>query len=75
MSDRVSYKIRMRVAHVEEKFQKGNYHLDENQKWACDSISLGWFVRFEKSWESIPFGPEKPVLVNGQSVTVTIDGD
>ncbi len=35
---------------------------------------LGWFVCFEGSWERLHLGNEKPNLVRGQKVVITIEG-
>lgn len=68
------YVIRAQVVKVEERFENRNYHQDEKGNWTHDSISLGWFVSFDGSWEAVYFGHEKPILVEGQMTTHTIEG-
>lgn len=65
------YRIRTRVVNVVRKDQLVSVSKDGNKI----TENLGWFVLFENSYEYISFGFEKPELVNGQGVTITIEGD
>lgn len=36
-------------------------------------VSRGWFVLLEGSWEALYLGPEKPGLVAGDKVKITLE--
>lgn len=75
----MTYRIRTRVLKIEHKHQITNVRKtgkplpDGKAELASDSVSLGWFVLFEGSWESIFLGFEEPKdLAVGQEVDILL---
>lgn len=73
-----NYKIKTKVVALEEKTHiVGTYSTgvkDGNGKLIYENKveTLGWFVTFEGSWESLFLGMEKPEAVVGQVVTIIV---
>lgn len=64
-------KFKARVLAVEEKFLK--QHVSGTGDAAVfQNVSQGWFVRFEKSYESLNVGSEKPPIKEGDVATIEI---
>lgn len=45
-----------------------------NKTAVLEKEALGWYINFEGSWESLYFGDEKPELVKGQKVEISVKG-
>lgn len=64
------YNIFTTVTKVEESFER--IHVSGSGESAMFAKrSLGWFVTFEGSYESLYFGSEKPALTVGKNVKIT----
>lgn len=64
------YSIYTKVVKNEESFER--LHLSGSGESAVfTKRSLGWFVTFEGSYESLFFGDEKPKLSVGKTVKIT----
>lgn len=71
MSDlKINYNIFTKVLKVEEGFEKV-YVSGSGESAVFTKRSLGWFVTFEGSYESLFFGDEKPRLSVGKNVKIT----
>ena len=70
------YTFRTRVITIKEHFESTNWRLEDQGDGrkvpTCDQRSLGWYIKLEGSWESMYVGMEKPDLVQGQAVTISI---
>lgn len=73
------YKINTKVASVELKKRVTGHRrtgeVDQMGKPIYEAIeeTLGWFVNFEGSWESLYLGPDKPKAVPGQSAVIRVE--
>jgi hypothetical protein len=56
---------------VRTTMEKGE---DGEKKVVAEAEDVGWFVCFEGSWERLFLGMDKPDLVKGQQVEITIQG-
>lgn len=52
--------------------EKTDEHGQKQPVWDLPREKLGWFVAFEGSYEAVHVGKEKPDLVIGQELEVTI---
>lgn len=70
------YVIKTRVLEVEEKrrvvghYATGQVDVSGKKEYAPREEKLGWFVRFEASWESLYVGREPPTTSSGELVKV-----
>lgn len=72
MTDRTTYTILITVTKVEEgKERKYLEGIGPDAKFT--EVSLGWFVTFEGSYESLFFGDTKPELEKGDKVKITFE--
>ena len=66
------YSIFTRITRVEESFE--NIQVSGSGDAAVfTKRSLGWFVTFEGSYESLYFGDEKPTFTEGKRVKITFE--
>lgn len=66
------YATHTRVASVEERIQILRAH-KQGDDVVVEKANLGWFVRFEGSWESIFLGDTKPAFVVGDRVKISFE--
>lgn len=67
---KVNYNIFTKITKIEESFE--TVHVSGTGPLAVfEKRSLGWFVTFEGSYESLFFGDEKPKLSVGKNVKIT----
>lgn len=67
---KINYSIFTKVVKVEEAKQR--VHLSGSGDAATfTTISLGWFVTFEGSYESLYFGETRPKFTVGKNVKIT----
>lgn len=60
------------VISVTEKFQDLPVVQDANKQWSVPKESLGWYIRISAS-AAISVGDEKPDLVPGDQIQITIE--
>ena len=63
-----------KVLAIEEKFRQ-DYVSGTGADTIYNSVSLGWFVLYEGSYEALFAGTEKPDLAVGDTVTIRIRKD
>ena len=76
ISTTIHYVFRTKVTSIREEFIKTNWHTvkDGNGKASqeCDTVSIGWFLSLQGSYESLHLGHEKPDLVVGQKIEIIV---
>jgi hypothetical protein len=72
----MQYRVNTCVVRVEEKKRVLRTYkkvgANNQEEIIADTETLGWFVSFEGSWESLYLGREKPALTVGQQVAILI---
>ena len=67
------YRIKTRVKSIE--FRTRVVRTDKvDDAVVATTEDIGWFVCFEGSWEAMFLGFEKPELVKGQGIEITVRG-
>ena len=54
--------------HFRDRWKSGIGH-----DYITESISLGWFIHFEGSFESLHIGTEEPALKKGDRIKITLE--
>ena len=65
--------LKTKIVKIEEKFENFNWHKDAEGRTANSSRSLGWFIQFEGSAESIKLFDEKPEWNVGDAVRISFE--
>lgn len=68
----MKYKFESEVSQVTERF-KSVYQHGVGKEAVFTSVSVGWYVHLRDSYESFFVGYEKPNLLEGDIVTITIE--
>lgn len=70
---RIVYTVYSTVKRVEEVFQTCTSYKNEKGEYETIKESLGWFVNFDGSWESICFGGDRPQFNKGDKIKITFE--
>lgn len=73
MSDKTIYVIYAKIKNIFERFAKSNYRLNDKGMAEYTEASLGWYVHFEESGESIFLDLYKPALEIGDTVKISFE--
>lgn len=63
------------IAKLEERFTHHNWRKNERGQTECDTRSLGWYVQFAGSTESICLWETKPEWKVGDRIKITFERD
>jgi hypothetical protein len=69
------YSFKTKITSVNEHFENINWRLevrDGQKTHECDKVSIGWYITLQGSRESIYLGRDKPDLIEGHKVKVSI---
>jgi len=69
----VKVTLKTKIEKIEEKFHQFNWRHDEQGQTTYDRLSLGWYIQFEGSSESLHLFDTKPPWQVGDDVTITFE--
>jgi len=65
--------MKTKIEKIEEHFHKTNWRKDAEGQPTYDQKSIGFYIQFEGSSESIHLFDEKPPWVEGDEITITFE--